>query len=263
MKKKNISIILVEPEIGENIGAAARALKNMGFSDLRLVKPVKDWEDRAWFMATFARAELKKIQVFDSLEEAVKDRQVLVATTRRKSDFRGFFRPYGEMIQEMRGASERQKIGILFGRESKGLSNADIQRCNWTVTIPTDKKNPSLNLAQAVMVICFSLFAEENEVKALPHEELDFLSKEEINETMSYLRRGLEALEYPGNPDVLNRVIGTFEGIFRRGGMIEREAKMLRSMARRIQERTRPKFAKNFPAAKPLSFISGRESDYF
>lgn len=251
MNKKNISIILVQPEIGENIGAAARALKNMGFSDLRLVKPAADWEKRAWYMATFAQDMLKKVKIYDSLDEAVKDRQLLVATTRRKSDFRGFFRPYPEMISEMRLASGKQKVGILFGRESKGLSNADIRRCNWTVTIPTEKKAPSLNLAQAVMVICFSLAAEMNEAKPAAHEKLDFLSKEEINETMFYLRRGLESLEYPGQMQVLDRVIQTFEGIFKRSGLIIREATMLRSMARRIQERTKPKFAKNL-SAKPL-----------
>ena len=134
MKKENIAIILVFPENPDNVGAAARAIKNMGFSDLRLVGPPRSWRTRAKKMAVSAGDILKKGEEYASLQDAVQDLGLVVGTTRRSGGHRGAFLSFDQTVAKIRGSSRRQKIGIVFGRESKGLANEDSALCDQLAT---------------------------------------------------------------------------------------------------------------------------------
>lgn len=171
----NVRIVLVQPESPGNIGAAARALKAMGMSQLVLVKPVCNPHcDEARWLAHNAADTLAKAQVVDTLEEALAETVVSIATTRR---LRRQGQPYltpeeaaallQERTQPIAGESVAGPAGepaspraaaIVFGRESSGLTNEELAACSLQSTIPAHADQQSLNLAQAVMLYAYMLY---------------------------------------------------------------------------------------------------------
>ena len=238
MKKEKIAIILASPENPDNIGAAARAIKNMGFEDLRLVNPPRSWRTKAKKMAMSASDILTKGETFTSLQDAIQDLGLVIGTTRRLGGHRGTFLPFGKAVSKVRGGSYHQKIGILFGRESKGLSNEESALCDHLVTIPTGRSYPSLNLAQAVMVALFALSWDRSAKKTASHERA--VNKKEIEGTIAHFEKALKALGYKkGGADLLPRILRTFRGLIKRGGLLEPEAQMIKGLSRKIREKVR------------------------
>ncbi|MFA5167127.1 MAG: RNA methyltransferase [Candidatus Omnitrophota bacterium] len=264
MKKEKVAIILVSPENPDNIGAVARAVKNMGFMDLRLVKPPRTWQTKAKKMAMSAGDILKKGQEYSSLRDATQDLGLVIGTTRRLGGHRGAFLPFDEAVSKIRGGSHRQKIGIVFGRESKGLANEDSALCDHLAAIPTGPSYPSLNLAQAVMVTLFALswehpnssFLSKNNnwdgpnfrgasidryrkhgvKEKVSHERV--LNKKEIETTIAHFEKALKVLGYKkGGADLLPRILRTLRGLIKRSGLLEPEAQMIKGLSRRIREK--------------------------
>ena len=240
MKKEKIAIILVSPENPDNIGAVARAIKNMGFVDLRLVVPPKAWRMKAQKMAMSAVDILKNGEAYSSLQDAIQDLGLVIGTTRRLGGQRGTFLPFNTAISKVRKSSRHQKIGIVFGRESKGLANEDSALCDHLMTIPTGPFYPSLNLAQAVMVTLFALFWEcpnhRGAKEAIPQERA--LNKKEIEVTIAHFKEALKALGYKkGGADLLPRILRTLRGLIKRGGLLEPEAQMIKGLSRKIREK--------------------------
>ena len=157
-----ISIILVRPRNPQNIGAAARAMGNFGFEDLRLVNP---W-DPTWQEAKSAVGAspiLKKAKVFNTIEEAAKDANILIATTALKNR-----KPFQQIltlnkIESFIKENKNQKIALLFGSEKTGLNAEDIDKADYILNIPTTAKVPSINLAQAVILCCWEF--SKNDLK--------------------------------------------------------------------------------------------------
>ncbi|OGX10973.1 MAG: hypothetical protein A2351_04135 [Omnitrophica bacterium RIFOXYB12_FULL_50_7] len=250
MKKEKIAIILVSPENPDNIGAVARAIKNMGFADLRLVEPPRNWRTKAKKMAMSAEDILKKGEEYPFLQDAIRDLGVVVGTTRRLGGHRGAFLPFDEMVSKVRGKSHAQKVGIVFGRESKGLANEDSALCDYLVTIPTGLAYPSLNLAQAVMVVLFALswdrpnlrgalmdrYGDRSATEATPYARA--LNQNEIEVTLAHFERALKALGYKkGGADLRPRILRTLRGLIKRGGLLEPEAQMIKGLSRKIREK--------------------------
>jgi len=236
MKTDRTVVILVCPENPDNIGAVARAVKNMGFSDLRLVTPPQGWRTKARKMAVSAEDVLKQALVFSSLQKAISDLGVVVGTSRRGGGHRGAFLPFDAGISKIREVTLRQKVGIVFGRESKGLSNDESDLCDYLVTIPTGAVYPSLNLAQAVMVMLFALIWHRRE-RVAP--EMDrALDKKGIEETVVHFEQALHVLGYRrGGADLLPRILKTLRGLIKRAGLLEPEAQMIKGLSRRIREK--------------------------
>ena len=163
------AIILVEPQLGENIGAVARIMANFGLSDLRLVAPRDGWPNpKAEEMAAGGIAIVNNARIFPSLEEAIADLQYVVATSARQI-----------RDMEVRSLAPRESIanipedfatGIMFGRERIGLTNDEITFADSLVSIPVSKDCPSLNIAQAVAIITYEwhLRFGENSVSKKP-----------------------------------------------------------------------------------------------
>lgn len=157
-----ISIILVRPRNPQNIGAAARAMGNFGFEDLRLVNP---W-DPTWQEAKSAVGAspiLKKAKVFNTIEEAAKDANILIATTALKNR-----KPFQQIltlnkIESFIKENKNQKVALLFGSEKTGLNAEDIDKADYILNIPTTAKVPSINLAQAVILCCWEF--SKNDLK--------------------------------------------------------------------------------------------------
>ena len=154
------SIILVRPQMGENIGAAARAMANFGLSDLRLVAPRDGWPNpKASDTAGKALSLLDDARVFAKAEEAVADCHYVLATTARARAVNMPVLEADAAMQEVRARIVRgEKCGILFGAERTGLENEEVALADAVLTIPVSETYPSLNLSQAVVVVAYEWF---------------------------------------------------------------------------------------------------------
>jgi TrmH family RNA methyltransferase len=262
----SISILLVEPENPDNIGAVCRAMKNTGFGDLRLVRPPHDWKKKSEKMAMAGADLIEKANVFSTVEEALADRQLVIGTTRRGGPRRGFFMPFRKAIKTLsQRTAQGDRCAVMFGKESKGLDNHSLSLCHWVTTIPVHPDCPSINLAQAVMIITFKLFEitavdadieqyratasipKRGRIRALNPKknlkkigEYQYLSKAEMDGVLDCFESALTALEYEkkGN-QVLSRIRRTFQGLLKRSGLMESEAQMIRGLSRRITEKVK------------------------
>jgi len=152
-----VKIVLVEPQVPGNVGAAARAMKNMGLSRLVLVKPWFRDHPQARYMAHGSGDILENAEVVESLSEAVSDAVLVAGTTRRKRHNTPFLTPR-EAAPVILDGARSGPAAVLFGREDKGLTNEELKWCQILVTIPSSRAQPSLNLSQAVMVMAYELF---------------------------------------------------------------------------------------------------------
>ena len=151
------AIILVEPQLGENIGAAARAMWNFGLDGMRLVAPRDGWPNpKAVAMASGAGGVLDNARVFQTTAEAVADLNFVYATTARPREMaKTVMTPERAMAHAREQIAGGSRVGILFGRERTGLENDDVVRANAIVSVPVNPAFPSLNLAQCVLLMAY------------------------------------------------------------------------------------------------------------
>ena len=153
-------VVLVEPQLGENIGAAARAMANFGLSRLRLVKPLQGWpNEKARVMAAGADRILDSVALYDTLNDAIGDCSFVLATTARNHD------QAKPVVSAEAAASEiatrvraGESVAIIFGRERIGLENHEVALADRIVTLPVNPAFASLNLAQAVVIVAYEWF---------------------------------------------------------------------------------------------------------
>jgi tRNA (cytidine32/uridine32-2'-O)-methyltransferase len=156
----NIRIVLVEPSHPGNIGGAARAMKTMGLTDLALVNPGRYPDPQAEWRAAGAQDVLEATRVYDSVEAAIAEARWVVGTSTR---VRRIPWPLMKVEDAVAGVIERcanQQIAILFGRETSGLTNEELQKCHCHLVIPANPEYPSLNLAMAVQVVCYEIYRQ-------------------------------------------------------------------------------------------------------
>ncbi len=153
-----VSFILVNPARPENIGAAARAMKTMGFTALRLMNPANHLSAKAHQLAHGATDLIEAAQVFDSLEAAISGSNLVIGTSaKRKHSHRDYHAPE-QLLEVLRNKiGTVREIVLVFGGEESGLSKSDLRHCHLVSTIPMAVAYPSLNLAQAVMVYAYTL----------------------------------------------------------------------------------------------------------
>jgi tRNA/rRNA methyltransferase len=153
-----ICFILVEPAVPGNVGAAARAIKTMGFSQLKLVNPCDHLSMEAKMLAHASIEILEKATVFPDLSTALSDLDMSIATTAKNRDARGEFHVNTKLPEIIKSKGEQlNTLGLVFGREESGLSNDEIRLCDIASTIPLKETYPSLNLSQAVMIYAYTL----------------------------------------------------------------------------------------------------------
>ena len=166
---KKIGFILVKPQLGENIGSCARALKNFGFSKLDLVEPRDGWPNtKARMTSVGAYDIIKKSKIFKNTLDSIKQYDLVFATSARKRDINKkhiSISNFSKIIKK----NKKSKIGIIFGPEDSGLSNQDLSYSNYVVKIPTSKKFSSINLSHSVIIICYEIFSLLNTKKLLNH----------------------------------------------------------------------------------------------
>ena len=153
----SVKIVLVGTTHPGNIGAAARAMKNMGIKNLSLVEPKEFPSDVAIYRSKAAKVILEHAQVFNTLEEAISDCELVIGTSARGRKVPWPILNPKEAAEEVSRSSSHHKIAIIFGREDRGLTNEELGLCNLHVNIPTDPDYSSLNLAQAVQILVYEI----------------------------------------------------------------------------------------------------------
>jgi len=193
-------IVLVGPQMGENIGAAARAMANFGLTRLRLVKPVQGWPNhKAQMMAAGADHILETVQLFDTAADAVADCHFVVATTARTHDQA---KPVigadaaARLIAPHIGGGET--VAMMFGRERNGLENHEVALADATLTLPVNPAFASLNLAQAVVIVAYEWFklARDGRLPFAAPEKSPPAPKEQLQSFFDMLERELERVEF-------------------------------------------------------------------
>lgn len=192
MNIKSPAIILVEPQMGENIGAAARAMKNFGLTDFRIVNPRDGWpNEKAISMAAGGMDIVENAEIFNSLKVAISDIEFLYATTANARDINKDYIKSKDLKHQI---CTESKVGIMFGRESSGLSNEELILANKIITIDTSLEFPSLNIAQAVLIIAYEIMDSLDRIDLYNNQ--NFASKSELDYFLQNLFSSLEETKF-------------------------------------------------------------------
>jgi len=227
------AFVLFSPKSSGNVGAAARALKNMRLGDLRLVAP-RDYDPRAAAaMAVHAGDVLDRARIFPDLAAALDDRTLIVGTTCRVGPYRSETRALREAAPALVGESAANRVAIVFGPEDFGLTNLEIARCHRLITIPTAPDYPSLNLAQAVIVVAYELMLAAGAART-PASIGQFASAGDVEAMHHRMAEALVAIGFlpAENPDHL---MLTLRAMLGRSGVRPRELEILNGIARQVR----------------------------
>jgi len=226
------AFVLVRPKSAGNIGSAARAIKNMGFDDLRLVAPEASTKSNdAHAMAVHANDVLARAKIFPSLAEAVEDCNLTVGTTCRGGPYRETTRPLRETALELAETSTTNRIALIFGTEDTGLTNRELKFCQKLITIPTSAEYASINLAQSVLLCAYELRMALTADAPRSSERQQLASAAAVDAAMERLKESLLAIGFlpEENPDHL---MFTLRGIFARSGLGPRELEIINGIAK-------------------------------
>jgi tRNA/rRNA methyltransferase len=233
-------VVLVEPQLGENIGAAARAMANFGLERLRLVKPRQRWpNDKAVMMAAGADRILDGTVIYDSLEAAIADCAFVLATTARAHDQAKPVVGAAEAAAEMAGhVAAGETVAIVFGRERNGLENDEVALADRILTLPVNPAFASLNLAQAVVVVAYEWFKLATGGKlpfAMPQKSAP-AAKEQLLAFFASLERELETVEFFRPPDKRETMQINLRNIFSRMHPTQQDIQTLHGVIMAIAE---------------------------
>lgn len=228
------AIILSHPQLGENIGSAARAMANFGLGDMRLVNPRDGWpNDRAWTMAAGALDIVKDARLFPTVKEALGDLHLVYATTARERGATKEVLTPAEAARRLRAAAARgEKTGILFGNERAGLDNEDISLADAVITIPT-AEFASLNLGQAVLLLGYEWFrtADATPPMRIEHGAVHRKpTRAEMVALFEHLERELTDSGFLFPPDKRGSMIRATRATLHRAQLTYQEVQTLRGM---------------------------------
>jgi tRNA/rRNA methyltransferase len=228
---KNIHFILVRPQLGENIGATARSLKNFNFENLRLVAPRDSWPNKsATYTAVDAKDIVHKAKVYQYNDEAVSDLDYVFATTSRSRSVNKKIIDLNEAVKIIKKQNIlNKKIGILFGPEASGLSNDDIINANYLVNIPTNIKFKSLNLSHAVTIFAFQLFLSSKKIELLVKNlyRSEDAKKKDVQVFLNFLISHLDKVGFLKPEEKRQQMIRSIKNIFHRSSLSTQEIRTL------------------------------------
>ena len=229
--KNKFGFILVNPQLGENIGSCARALKNFGFSNLNIVSPRDPWPNtKAKMTSVGAYNIVQKANIYKNVSDAVKNFDIVFASTARKRDVN---KKHISIINFVKLLSKYQNtnIGIMFGAEASGLSNNDLSLSNFIIQIPTSSKLTSLNLSHAVIIICYEIYKSLNFTEFKKEIMLTKLSsKSSIKNLIKFLEKMLDKKKFFKPPEKKKSMILNINNIFGRLELSDKESRILFSI---------------------------------
>jgi len=229
------AIILVEPQLGENIGMVARAMANFGLSNLRIVNPRDGWpNDKAISAAAHADHVIEGVVVFETLEAALADLNFVYATTARPRDGHKPVRGPVEAGEILRGREiAGEKTGLLFGRERIGLRNWEVGLADEIVTFPVNPAYASLNIAQAVLLMSYewmkSGLSSRHET-AFDKPEVEPAPKADLHGLFAQIEEGLDARGYFRSETKRMKAVDNLRAVLTRPGFSTDEINVLRGL---------------------------------
>ncbi|MSP66761.1 MAG: RNA methyltransferase [Alphaproteobacteria bacterium] len=228
------AIILVEPQLGDNIGAAARAMFNFGLIDLRLVRPRDGWPNvRAVVSASGADTVVDGVRVFATVAAAVADLRFLLATTARPRHLAKPVVTPAEAARALReAAAGGRAAGILFGAERRGLVNEDLGLADAILTVPINPAFASLNIAQAVLLVAYEWYQAQATAPASATLPLDQTpaSKADLEGLFQHLEQALEVAGFFRPPERRPSMVLNLRAMLLRAGLREQEVRTLRGV---------------------------------
>jgi tRNA/rRNA methyltransferase len=236
MRIEDVVIVLVRPKVPGNIGSAARGMKVMGLRELRLVQPETDHlADDARWLAYGSEDVLERACLFDDIASAVADCGIRIATTHRSGRRRQVTKVLGEYAAEAAALPDGTRIALVFGNEEHGLSNEELAACTIALMVPQAVEYPSLNLAQAVVVICTALFGEI--VASKEQRTPKLATPDEINDLYDRMGGALRCLGYRDVPNrnLYSSAMRTLKRLLARAALRSGEARSLHGIFRRVE----------------------------
>jgi len=229
------AIVLVQPQLGENIGMAARAMLNCGLTDLRLVKPRDGWpNDDAVAASADAQLVIENTRVYQTTSDAIADLELVFATTARPRDMTKRVVTPGQATDELHQfMSAGGKAGVLFGRESKGLINDDVVLADAVLSVPLNPAFSSLNLAQAVYTVGYEWIRSGDQTLA---SEISYPkdtqpgNKLQLRHLFEHLESELEDSGFLRTPEKRPTMVRNLRNMLGRAGLTDQEIRTLRGV---------------------------------
>jgi tRNA/rRNA methyltransferase len=224
-------VVLVEPQLGENIGAAARAMLNCGLTELRLVRPRDGWpSEKAVAASSGAQAILKNAKLYDSTAAAVADLAHVFATTARERDMTKPVASPREAARAMRRyAAKKQRCGVLFGPERRGLTNDDLVAADTLLVVALDPAFRSLNLAQAVLLVAYEWFLAGSKAALADMERRNATpaTKGELASFFAHLESELDRTGFLKVAEKRPATVRNIRNLFQRAKLMDHEVRTL------------------------------------
>ena len=227
MSLRNIYFVLVRPQMGENIGSVARAIKNFSFKHLRIVNPRCNWPNqKALATSVGAKDILKSTKIYNSIEKSIGDLDIIFASTSR---IRKVNKKIISVVDLKKKIKKGSKIGILFGPEASGLSNDEINYADYLVKIPTNKNFSSLNLSHSVIIFCFHLFQYFSDKKIAFNStyKSSAATKSQVNKFLDFIVKGLDKKGFLQPNHKRKSMLRNIYNIFHRINLSEQEIRIL------------------------------------
>jgi tRNA/rRNA methyltransferase len=226
MHLDSICIILVRPKFPENIGSVARAMKNMGLGRLAIVNGCSPLLANAYKLASGAEDVLERAEEFFTLREAISEMGFVVGMTSRGGRERDPDLTLETLAKKLIPLSQKNLIGLAFGSEKEGLTNEELSLCHHSARIPAVESFPSLNLAQAVMVVSYELFKASTQI---PKREIRLAQAEQLVRMLEHMEKTLLRIGFLDSKNP-KRIMRALRRLFGRSQMDEREVQILQGI---------------------------------
>ena len=229
MSFSNISFILNKPQLSENIGACARAMKNFNFSNLVIVNPKPSFpNDKIYATSVGAKEIIKNAKLYNKFEDSLENFDYLIATSSRfrNKNIKHF------NLNELKKIDFKKKIGFIFGSEASGLSNYEISYANCTMSIPSNEKFKSLNLSHSLILVCQSIFSllYKKKINYSKSNKIKKGSKKHIQVMMDQCLKNLDKINFFTPREKKSIMLENLRNIFYRMELSEKEIRILSSV---------------------------------
>ena len=229
MSKNNISFILHKPQLSENIGACARAIKNFSFKKLILINPKPIFpNDKVFATSVGAKNIINQSKVYDNIEKALKDIDIVIATSAR---FRNKNIKHIN-LDDLKKIDFKKKVGFLFGSEASGLSNEEVSYANYTLQIPTNPEFKSLNLSHSLIIIA-QVVSSIIKMRTKPFKKskkVKSASKKEIQSMINLCLSNLEDINFFKPKEKKPVMLQNLRNIFYKMELSDKETRILSSV---------------------------------